>query len=235
VQIRCKESLGDFLQGKVKFGHSSQELAASRGSAAGWRHDAGPRANSNSLSGRGFLGPNDKEERVKARENISTIRTAMPKIVEMSNTRPVLLIVEDNEDDIFFIERIFKQLGARCELKFARDGIEAVDYLSGKDKFKDREQYPMPTIILMDLKMPRKNGFEVLEWMQTQGEIKLIPTIVVTSSTLQEDVTKAYRLGANAVMNKPVDKDSLLQMLKSFHIYWTDYVEMPEVKPSAVA
>lgn len=153
----------------------------------------------------------------------------------MENGRPTLLIVEDNEDDIFFIDRIFKQLGARCHLTFARDGVEAVDYLSGKGKFKDRAKFPLPTIILMDLKMPRMSGFEVLEWMQRQPEIKLIPTIVVTSSTLQEDVTRAYRLGANAVMNKPVDKDSLLQMLKTFHIYWTDYVEMPEVKSTSMA
>jgi len=154
----------------------------------------------------------------------------MTRIAAMENVRPTLLVVEDNEDDIFFIERIFKQLDARCELKFARDGIEAVDYLSGKGRFKERSKFPLPTMILMDLKMPRMNGFEVLEWMQKQPELKLIPTIVVTSSTLQEDVTRAYRLGANAVMNKPVDKDSLLQMLKTFHIYWTDYVEMPEVK-----
>jgi len=154
----------------------------------------------------------------------------MARITEMAKDRPTLLIVEDNEDDIFFVERIFKQIGARCELRFARDGIEAVEYLSGKGAFQDRAKYPMPTIILMDLKMPRRNGFEVLEWMHNQEEIRLIPTIVVTSSTLQEDVTRAYRLGANAVMNKPVDKDSLLQMLKSFHIYWTDFVEMPEVK-----
>jgi len=159
----------------------------------------------------------------------------MATITEMANDRPTLLIVEDNEDDIFFVERIFKQIGARCELRFARDGMEAIEYLTGKGTFKDRAQYPMPTIILMDLKMPRRNGFEVLEWMHNQPEIKLIPTIVVTSSTLQEDVTRAYRLGANAVMNKPVDKDSLLQMLKSFHIYWTDFVEMPEVKASTVA
>jgi CheY-like chemotaxis protein len=159
----------------------------------------------------------------------------MATITEMAKDRPTLLIVEDNEDDIFFVERIFKQIGARCELRFARDGIEAIEYLSGQGAFKDRAKYPMPTIILMDLKMPRRNGFEVLEWMHNQPEIKLIPTIVVTSSTLQEDVTRAYRLGANAVMNKPVDKDSLLQMLKSFHIYWTDFVEMPEVKASTVA
>jgi len=146
------------------------------------------------------------------------------------NKKEKVLCVEDNEDDIFFVERIFKQIGARCELRFARDGIEAIEYLSGKGVFQDRAKYPMPTIILMDLKMPRRNGFEVLEWMHNQVEIRLIPTIVVTSSTLQEDVTRAYRLGANAVMNKPVDKDSLLQMLKSFHIYWTDFVEMPEVK-----
>ena len=154
----------------------------------------------------------------------------MATITEMAKDRPTLLIVEDNEDDIFFVERIFKQIGARCELRFARDGMEAVEYLSGQGAFKNRAKHPMPTIILMDLKMPRRNGFEVLEWMHNQAEIRLIPTIVVTSSTLQEDVTRAYRLGANAVMNKPVDKDSLLQMLKSFHIYWTDFVEMPEVK-----
>lgn len=154
----------------------------------------------------------------------------MTRIAAMENDRPTLLVVEDSEDDIFFIERIFRQLGARCELRFARDGVEAVEYLSGKGRFKDRGKFPVPTMILMDLKMPRMNGFEVLEWMQKQPEIKLIPTIVVTSSTLQEDVTRAYRLGANAVMNKPVDKDSLLQMLKTFHVYWTDYVEMPEVK-----
>jgi CheY-like chemotaxis protein len=157
----------------------------------------------------------------------------MTKIATMENGRPTLLCVEDNEDDIFFMDRIFKQIGARCELAFVRDGIEAIDYLSGKGKYKDRSKHPLPTIILMDLKMPRMNGFEVLEWMQKQPEIKLIPTIVVTSSTMQEDVTRAYRLGANAVMNKPVDKDSLLQMLKTFHIYWTDFVEMPEVKSTS--
>jgi len=156
----------------------------------------------------------------------------MTKIAALENGPPTLLIVEDNEDDIFFMERIFKQMGARCDLRFARDGVEAVEYLSGKGRFKDRVQNPLPTINLMDLKMPRMNGFEVLEWMQKQPEIKLIPTIVVTSSTMQEDVTRAYRSGANAVMNKPVDKDSLLQMLKTFHLYWTDYVEMPEVKPA---
>ena len=156
----------------------------------------------------------------------------MTKIAAMENGPSTLLIVEDNEDDIFFMERIFKQMGARCDLRFVRDGVEAVEYLSGKGQFEDRMKNPLPTIILMDLKMPRMNGFEVLEWMQKQPEIKLIPTIVVTSSTMQEDVTRAYRAGANAVMNKPVDKDSLLQMLKTFHLYWTDYVEMPEVKPA---
>ena len=156
----------------------------------------------------------------------------MTKIAAMENGPPTLLVVEDNEDDIFFMERIFKQMGARCDLRFVRDGVEAVNYLAGKGQFEDRVQNPLPTIILMDLKMPRMNGFEVLEWMQKQPEIKLIPTIVVTSSTMQEDVTRAYRAGANAVMNKPVDKDSLLQMLKTFHLYWTDYVEMPEVKPA---
>jgi len=156
----------------------------------------------------------------------------MTKIAAIENGPPTLLIVEDNEDDIFFMERIFKQMGARCDLRFVRDGAEAVEYLSGKGQFEDRVKNPLPTIILMDLKMPRMNGFEVLEWMQKQPEIKLIPTIVVTSSTMQEDVTRAYRSGANAVMNKPVDKDSLLQMLKTFHLYWTDYVEMPEVKPA---
>ena len=156
----------------------------------------------------------------------------MTRIAAMENGPPTLLVVEDNEDDIFFIERIFKQMGARCDLRFVRDGVEAVEYLSGKGQFEDRLKSPLPTIILMDLKMPRMNGFEVLEWMQKQPEIKLIPTIVVTSSTMQEDVTRAYRAGANAVMNKPVDKDSLLQMLKTFHLYWTDYVEMPEVKPA---
>ena len=150
----------------------------------------------------------------------------------MENGPPTLLVVEDNEDDIFFMQRIFKQMGARCDFRFVRDGVEAVEYLSGKGQFSDRAKNPLPTIILMDLKMPRMNGFEVLEWMQKQPEIKLIPTIVVTSSTMQEDVTRAYRSGANAVMNKPVDKDSLLQMLKTFHLYWTDYVEMPEVKPA---
>ena len=149
---------------------------------------------------------------------------------EMINIRPTLLIVEDSEDDIFFIQRIFRQIEARCALKFARDGIEAIDYLAGAGQFSDRDEHPIPTMILMDLKMPRKNGFEVLEWMRQQADIALIPTVVVTSSTLQDDITRAYRLGANAVMNKPVDKDSLTQMLKSFHVYWNDYVEMPEIK-----
>src|SRR5687768_13680440 len=120
-------------------------------------------------------GPSPAQGQVRHnRPNVLDNYLPMTRIAAMENVRPTLLVVEDNEDDIFFIERIFKQLDARCELKFARDGIEAVDYLSGKGRFKERSKFPLPTMILMDLKMPRMNGFEVLEWMQKQPELKLI-------------------------------------------------------------
>ena len=137
----------------------------------------------------------------------------------MDRNFPILL-VEDNPDDAFFIQRAFHTAHIKHPLFTVGNGREAIDYLSGKEQFGDRAVYPLPQLVLADLKMPQASGFDLVEWMRTMPHCKLIPIIILSSSALPSDVNRAYALGANAYMVKPADAESLRRLFQTIADFW---------------
>jgi len=131
-----------------------------------------------------------------------------------------ILIVEDNADDVLFIKRAFKKANIINPIRVVEDGEKAIAYLDGKHDFADRGANPLPFLILLDLKLPRFNGFEVLEHARGLPVVKRIPVVVLTSSVDERDVKRAYDLGANSYLVKPVDFDSLLDLARRLQLYW---------------
>src|SRR5580704_12646023 len=138
-----------------------------------------------------------------------------------------ILLVEDDENDVFFLQRALKQAQIANPLHRVRDGEEAISYLRGEEEFADREKFPMPTLMLLDLKMPRKNGFEVIDWVRAQPGLKRLPIVVLTSSREDPDVNRAYELGANTYLVKPVRFEGLVEMMKALNLYWLILAEKP--------
>ena len=132
-----------------------------------------------------------------------------------------ILLVEDDANDVFLMERAFNKARLANPLKVVRDGEEAISYLQGEGIYADHDEYPMPLMILMDLKMPRRSGFEVLEWLQMQpAELREIPVVVLTSSNELPDVEKARRLGAKSYLVKPGQLGDLVQMMLRLQGFW---------------
>ena len=141
----------------------------------------------------------------------------------------VILLAEDDPNDVLLIQRAFQRNLVANPVQVVRDGDEAVAYLSGQAPFADRERHPLPVLMLMDLKMPRKSGLEVLEWVRQQPGLKRLPIIVLTSSNQTPDINRAYELGANSYLVKPAGFDSLLDLVKNLDMYWLILNEKPEL------
>ena len=122
----------------------------------------------------------------------------------VARSEPVILVAEDNDNDVVMLLRAFDQLGISAPLQFVSNGEEAISYLEGTGKFANRQENPLPDIILMDLKMPRKSGLEVLEWWHRQPHLAAIRIVVLTTSEEMRDVNAAYRLGAASFIIKPL-------------------------------
>jgi CheY-like chemotaxis protein len=138
-----------------------------------------------------------------------------------------ILLVEDNEDDILFVRRAFRHAKLSNPLHVAEDGDAAVAYLAGEGEFADRARHPLPTLILLDLKLPRRSGLEVLQWLRAQPGLGRTPVVMLTSSRQGADVNRAYDLGANGYLVKPVDFDGLLEMVRTIGVYWMVMSELP--------
>ena len=141
----------------------------------------------------------------------------------MSTTSRAILLVEDNEDDVFLMERALEKAGISNPMLVAEDGQEAIDYLSGEGKFSDRAKYPIPALIFLDLKLPVKRGLEVLGWIREKPEFETLVVIVLTSSNEPSDLANAYRLGANSYVVKPPTATQLVDMAKAFKWYWLEF------------
>jgi len=131
-----------------------------------------------------------------------------------------LLVAEDDEDDRFFIERAFKKGGAG-RLNFVGNGEEVIDYLSGAGKFSDRRQFPYPDLVLLDVRMPRLDGFSVLKWVRNQEAYHTLPVIMWTSSDDKRDVARASEFGANSFLEKPFSVDELVTMVQAMCSFWS--------------
>jgi CheY-like chemotaxis protein len=134
-------------------------------------------------------------------------------------TKPILY-AEDDPNDVFFMQRAFKQAGIVNPLHIVTNGTLAIDYLAGAGPYANREIYPLPCLVLLDLNMPGKSGLDVLKWIRTQPSVSTLPIVVITSSNQDSDIHRAYLLGANGYLIKPGKPDELLVMVKGIRDYW---------------
>ena len=132
----------------------------------------------------------------------------------MIDPNQAILLVEDNEDDIFLMRRALKKAEVDLQLQVAMDGREALDYLRGEGRFSDRTLYPIPAMIFLDLKLPYVHGFEVLDWIRQQRSLQKLPVVVLTSSPEERDRQRAHELGARAYLVKPPDREMLLTAMQ---------------------
>src|SRR5687768_9587818 len=149
----------------------------------------------------------------------------------MKKLHPTILIVDDDQNDQFLIKNAFKKIGVTDPIHAVGDGAEAIHYMMGEGKYADRRKFAYPTFILTDLKMPRKDGFAVLEFLKGNPEWAVIPTIVFSASMDLDDIKKAYMLGASSYHVKPPSLAELVQQLVVLHAYWMT-CEVPEVDVS---
>ena len=147
-----------------------------------------------------------------------------------SFNQPVVLVAEDREDDLFMLRRSFEQVGFDTPVQYVRDGEQAIAYLAGKGRFADRAEYPLPSVLLLDLKMPRKNGFEVLEWIRVQPHLVALRTIVLTTSEDVFEVNRAYKLGAASFLTKPLNFTEFKDTIVAVHNYWLVINKPPALK-----
>jgi CheY-like chemotaxis protein len=136
--------------------------------------------------------------------------------------RKRVLIAEDDPSDVFLLQRAFAAAEVPATLHVVRDGQEAIDYLEGQDGFSDRSTYPLPDLILLDLKMPRMNGFDVLGWLRQKPGLKRLLVTVLTSSDQPKDINRAYDLGANSYLVKPHGSNDLTELVKRVQRYWLE-------------
>jgi CheY-like chemotaxis protein len=153
--------------------------------------------------------------------------------------RSIILLAEDREDDVLLIRKAFERAHIPNPLYVVHDGEEVIAYLKGEGKFSNRAEYPLPDLILLDLKMPRVNGFEVLAWIRQQPSLSSLRVLVLTSASEMRDVNQAYRLGANSFLVKPHDFEEFVELSKLMQDCWlwasrTPDVSRPPVEPKRV-
>lgn len=131
-----------------------------------------------------------------------------------------LLLVEDNLDDVELTLRALRKHNIKNEVVVVHDGVEALDYLFGAGTYAGRDTSVMPTVILLDLKLPRLDGLEVLKTMRTDERTKLLPVVVLTASSEEQDIISSYELGANSYVRKPVDFTQFANAVRQLGLYW---------------
>jgi CheY-like chemotaxis protein len=129
-----------------------------------------------------------------------------------------VLLAEDSEDDVILTRRAFKRASIEVDLHVCEHGEAAIEYLSGKGAYADRLRFPLPDFVLLDWKLPRRNGFEVLTWIQQQQGSTRLPVVVISSSNLQADINQAVTAGATTYIQKPLNAEALLTLLSTLEM-----------------
>jgi CheY-like chemotaxis protein len=148
----------------------------------------------------------------------------------MTDESFTILVAEDNPDDFLLLQRALAKNHIANPVQWVQDGLDAIDYLSGNAPYADRAQFPLPRVVMLDLKMPRFGGFELLNWIRNHPGLHLLPVLIMSSSNLAPDVAKAYALGANSFFMKPSTFDDLQKLTRSIHDYWVRCV-IPRHEP----
>ncbi|MBI2843288.1 MAG: response regulator [Armatimonadetes bacterium] len=139
----------------------------------------------------------------------------------------IILLVEDNPDDIDLTLRALKKGNITNEVVVARDGTEALDYLFGTGQYAGRDTGEVPAVVLLDLKLPKIDGMEVLRRLRSDQNTRLLPVVILTSSKEEDDVARGYSLGANSYIHKPVDFDQFVEAARQLGLYWLVLNEPP--------
>ena len=135
-------------------------------------------------------------------------------------TTKFILLVEDNPDDVMLTLRALKKGHIANEVVVMEDGAKAIDFLFAKGEYEERDAHDMPGLILLDLKLPKVGGFEVLQAIKADTNLRRVPVVILTSSRQEEDVSKGYDLGVNSYIRKPVDFDVFLKTVSDLGVYW---------------
>lgn len=138
------------------------------------------------------------------------------------STIPRVLYVEDEEDDVFFMRNAFKRLGYDDRFHAVGDGDRAISYLAGRDHYSDRANHPLPSVVVLDLNLPIRSGFEVLEWLRGQPEFKALPVVIFSSSGRVEDRRRAEELGATEYQLKPASGAQFLNTARQLVESWLE-------------
>jgi two-component system response regulator len=145
----------------------------------------------------------------------------------MNESHKVILLVEDNPDDEKLTLRAFKRSHVMNPIEVARDGVEALDFLFARGAHSHRQGLPMPTVVVLDLKLPKLDGLGVLKTMRADERTRLVPVVILTSSKEEQDLISGYSLGANSYVRKPVDFSEFMEAVRVLGVYWLMMNEGP--------
>ena len=139
----------------------------------------------------------------------------------MSAPNKLILLVEDSPDDIFFFKRSLEKAGLKNPVHMLQNVDDAIRYLDGRGEFADRVNFPLPSIIVVDLHVPGKDGFELLNWLGDKPHLRSVHVIVLTGIGRLQDINRAYKMGANSFLTKPIKEEDLRNLAAAFAAYWT--------------
>lgn len=146
----------------------------------------------------------------------------------MTNAKPIVfLMADDDADDRMLTKEALEESRVLNDLRFVEDGEELMDYLKREGRFSDPESAPRPSVILLDLNMPKKDGREALKEIKADPDLRRIPVVILTTSKSEEDIYRTYDLGASSYITKPVSFDGLVDLMKALGDYWVEFVELP--------
>ena len=147
-----------------------------------------------------------------------------------TNVEKKILLVEDNPDDVDLTIRALKKNNIKNEVIVAKDGAEALDFLFCNGKYDGRDPGDLPVVVLLDLKLPKVGGLEVLKLIRENSRTKLLPVVILTSSMEEKDLLKSYELGTNSYIRKPVDFNRFIEVVQSLGLYWLLLNEIPPMR-----
>ena len=142
----------------------------------------------------------------------------------------VILLIEDNQDDIALTLRAFNKCNIKNKVNIIEDGQDALDYIACRGAYEGKDPHDLPTVILLDINLPKVNGFEILKAIRENDTTKFLPVVILTSSKEEPDILKGYSLGANSYIRKPVDFQNFFEAVQALGLYWLIINEPP--KPS---
>ncbi len=152
----------------------------------------------------------------------------------MKSMKPItILVADDDPDDRQLTKEAFEEAKLVNDLRFVEDGVELLEYLHRKGKYSDPASSPRPSILLLDLNMPRKDGRQALAELKQDPDLKMIRVIVMTTSKAEEDILRTYNLSAASYITKPVTFDALVDVVKTIGKYWLEIVELPDAQREA--